>query len=147
MRRLLLSVTVITLFAFLGGAAGLAAPQEASTPQEPATSAKASTAKPHHHAHHRAKAAGVNYTAKYASGIQSLSGTLTAVDAGQKILVVTDSDGTPFNFKVGRGTKIEVNGQKGTLDSLSAQTNQQVSVKFRDRLNAGLVAQSVDIGG
>lgn len=69
------------------------------------------------------------------------------VDAGQKVVVVTDSNGTPFDFKVTRRTKIQVNGKKGTLDDLSGQTNQQASVKFRDNLDHGLVAQSIEIGG
>ncbi len=118
------------------------APQAA---QEPGTTTNA--AKPaHHHAHH-AKAAETNYTAKYAAGVQTVSGTLSMVDSGTKVLVVTDSDGTPFNIKITKGTRIRVNGKKGSLDDLSGQTNQQVSVKYHDRLNNGLVAQSVELGG
>ncbi|MGH9395656.1 MAG: hypothetical protein ACRD18_02225 [Terriglobia bacterium] len=149
MKKFLLSMTVFSLFVFLAGASVFAksALQDSATPQEPssttAPAAKAATHK--HHAHHMAKAAGTNYTAKYAAGVQDLSGTISAVDAGQKIVVVTNSDGTPFNFKVTHATKIEMNGKKGTLDALSDQTSKQVSVKYRDRMNAGLVAQSIDI--
>lgn len=149
MKKFLLSMTVLSLIAFLGGASALAksALQDTSTPQ--ASSSTTAPATEHHaHAktHHMKKAAGTNYTAKYAAGVQDLSGTLASVDAGQKVLVVTDSNGTPFDIKVTRATKIQMNGKKGTLDELSGSANQQVSVKYRDHLNAGLVAQSIDVG-
>ncbi|MGH9451900.1 MAG: hypothetical protein ACRD11_15425 [Terriglobia bacterium] len=151
MKKFLLSIMALSLFAFLGGASVLAKPalQDTSTPQTPSTTT-APAAKNHvHHAmhHHMKKAAGTNYTAKYAAGVQELSGTLESVEAGQKVLVITDSNGTPFNIKVNRATKIEMNGKKSTLDELSGSTSQQVTVKYRDRLNAGLVAASVSVGG
>ncbi|HEV2418830.1 MAG TPA: hypothetical protein VGX94_13605 [Terriglobia bacterium] len=138
MRKFVLSVMVLSLLALLGGASLFA---------EPAAQAPAATSQPAKHSHHAKKAGTENLTAKYAAGVQSLSGTLSIVDAQQKSVVVTDSNGTPFNITVGKGTKIEVSGKKGTLDDLSGQTNQQVSVKYRDRLDKGLSAVSIEVGG
>ncbi len=75
----------------------------------------------------------------------SLSGTLTMVDTTKRVVVVSDSDGVPFNFKVTRGTRIEVNGQKATLADLSGQTNKQVSVKYLDRMEEGMFANSITV--
>ncbi|MGH9352119.1 MAG: hypothetical protein ACRD2G_08175 [Terriglobia bacterium] len=142
MRKIVLSVMVLSLLALLGGASLFAksAAQDTSPAQTPAKASKTS----HHHAR---KAGAENLTAKYAAGVQSLSGTVSMVEAQQKVVVVTDSNGTPFNFMVGKGTKIEVSGKKGTLDDLSSQTSQQVSVKYRDRLDKGLTAVSIEVGG
>lgn len=143
MRKFVLSVMVLSLLALLGGASLFAksAAQDTSPAQE------SSTAKPSKTSHHARKAGTENLTAKYAAGVQSLSGTVAMVEAQQKVVVVTDSNGTPFNFMVGKGTKIEVNGKKGTLDDLGGQSNQQVSVKYRDRLDKGLTAVSIEVGG
>lgn len=142
MKKMALSLMVLSLLVVLGGVSIYA--QEAGSSSSSAAQNEAPKAKKATHHHH---AATQNLTAKYAKGLQDISGTLSMVDAGQKVVVVTDSNGTPFNFKVTRGTKIQVNGKKGTLDDLSGQTNQQVSVKFRDRLDHGLVAQSIELGG
>ena len=145
MRKMILSVTVLSLLVFLGGASlfGKPAAQDSSAAQESTNASKPA----HHAAHHAKKAVGENLTAKYAAGVQTLSGTVSMVDAQQKVVVVTNSDGTPFNFRVNKGTKIMVDGKKGSLDDLSGQTSKQVSVKFRDRLNTGLLAQSIEVGG
>ncbi len=144
MRKFVLSVMVLSLLALLGGASLFAksAAQDTSPAQAPAN-----TSKPSKTSHHARKAGAENLTAKYAAGIQSLSGTISMVEAQQKVVVVNDSNGTPFNFMVGKGTKIEVNGKKGTLDDLGGQSNQQVSVKYRDRLDKGLTATSIEVGG
>lgn len=146
MKKIILSLTVLSLLMVLGGFSVYAqdASQAGSSSSSTASQTEAPKAKKATHHHH---AATENLTAKYAKGVQDVSGTLSMVDSGQKVVVVTDSNGVPFNFKVTRGTKIQVNGKKGTLDDLSGQTNQQVSVKFRDHLDHGLVAQSIEIGG
>lgn len=93
-------------------------------------------------AHH---AATENLTAKYARGAQSVSGSISMVDADKKLVVITDSNGVPFDFKVTKGTRIEVNGKKSTLSDLAQQTNKQASVKYRDGLEHGLLAQSIQV--
>jgi hypothetical protein len=136
MRKAALTVTVLSLLAFLGGASAFAQQAGAAAQQ---TKPKATAAHHHHHA--------ANPNAKYQMGVHTLSGTLQTVDTNGKLLIVTGQDGTPFDIVVTRATHIQVKGQKGTLDSLADQANQQVTVKYRDRLQRGLVAQSVDVAG
>jgi hypothetical protein len=76
---------------------------------------------------------------------ETISGTLQMVAADQKIVVLTDSAGTPFNFKVTGATRIKVAGKKAKLDELTSQTNKTASVKFLPT-RSGNVAQSIEIG-
>jgi ABC-type amino acid transport substrate-binding protein len=76
---------------------------------------------------------------------ETISGTLQMVAADQKIVVLTDSAGTPFNFKVTGATRIKVAGKKAKLDELTSQTNKSASVKFLPT-RSGNVAQSIEIG-
>jgi outer membrane lipoprotein-sorting protein len=75
---------------------------------------------------------------------ETISGTLQMVVTDKKILVLTDSSGTPFNFKVTGATRIKVAGKKAKLDELTSQTNKAASVKFLPT-RSGNVAQSVEI--
>jgi hypothetical protein len=139
-RKGFLALLGLALVSFLGCAGLLAqgTPQTAAPAQTPATHHV------HHAMHHHAHA---NPMAKYQVGIHNLSGTLTTVDSSHHLVVVKDSDGVPFDFMVTRGTRIEVNGKRDTLDSLSDSTNQQVTVRFRDELQRGLRAVNVTVGG
>jgi ABC-type amino acid transport substrate-binding protein len=76
---------------------------------------------------------------------ETISGTLRMVAADKKIVVLTDSAGTPFNFKVTGVTRIKVAGKKAKLDELASQTNKTASVKFLPT-RSGNVAQSIEIG-
>lgn len=76
---------------------------------------------------------------------ETISGTLQMVAADKKIVVVTGSAGTPFDFKVTGATRIKVAGKKAKLDELASQTNKAVSVKFLPT-RSGNVAQSIEIG-
>jgi hypothetical protein len=141
MRRIFLTLTVLSLLAFLGGAS-LFAQQTGGTGQ---------TAPPKHalhHAHHMVHHAGARNTmARYQIGVHTLSGTLTTVDPNGHLVIVTDSNGTPFDFVVTHLTRIEINGKRDRLSALADQSNQQVTVKFRDDLRSGLRAESVQLGG
>jgi hypothetical protein len=75
---------------------------------------------------------------------ETISGTLQMVVADKKILVLTDSSGTPFNFKVTSATRIKVAGKKAKLDELASQTNKAASIKFLPT-RSGNVAQTVEI--
>ena len=75
---------------------------------------------------------------------ETISGTLQMVVADKKILVLTDSSGTPFNFKVTGATRIKVAGKKAKLDELASQTNKAASIKFLPT-RSGNVAQTVEI--
>ena len=76
---------------------------------------------------------------------ETISGTLQMVAADKKIMVLTDSAGAPFNFKVTSTTRIKVAGKKAKLDELASQTNKSASVKFLPT-RSGNVAQSIEIG-
>jgi hypothetical protein len=144
MRKPVLTLIVVSLLAFLGGASAFAQQAGGAAQQSTPPSSTAHHAMHHaaHHAHHAA-----NQYAKFEAGLHTTTGKLSTVDANGKLLIVTGDDGTPFDFKVTRATRIEVNGQKSTLADLSGKTDQQVTVKFRDDLTHGLVARSVDISG
>ena len=133
MKKLFLFVMALSMGAFLGGAILMA--QDAGQ-QAPATASeaapKAKTAK-----HHMASAAVAEET---------ISGTISMVDTDKRIVVVTDSNGIPFNFAVNGRTKITVGGQKAKLADLSSSTSKQASVKFRAEKKAGDIATSIEVG-
>jgi ABC-type amino acid transport substrate-binding protein len=79
-----------------------------------------------------------------AAKAETLTGTLTIVQADKKLVVVTNSSGIPFSFKV-TGTRITVNGQKAKLADLSSQTNKQATVKYVPS-RSGNVAKTIEIG-
>jgi hypothetical protein len=142
MRKAVLAVTVICLAGFLGGMSAFAQ-QAGATASQTKPETHAAHHAMHHAAHHRA----ANPDAKYEMGTHTLSGTISTVDTNGKLLIVTGPDGTPFDFVVNRATHIQVKGQKSNLGSLADQTHQQVTIKYRDRLQRGLVARSVDVSG
>jgi len=61
---------------------------------------------------------------------QTVSGTISMVAAANHLVIVKDASGTPFDFRVGKFTKIDINGQKATLKQLSSEINNSVSVRF-----------------
>ncbi|MGH9360151.1 MAG: hypothetical protein ACRD22_13220 [Terriglobia bacterium] len=133
MKKLVVSVFVLSLVAFWGSASTFAkkAQAENSSTSEPAAhAAKATT---HHHAR------------KAAAKSETISGTISMVDAANKIVVVTDSNGVPFDFKVTHRTRIDVNGNRASLSQLADQTNKQASVKFMDRMKAGQFAETIKV--
>jgi hypothetical protein len=144
MRKAVLTLIVLSLLAFLGGASAFAGQAGGAAQQTTPATSTAHHAMHHavHHARHMA-----NQYAKYQAGLHTTTGKLSTVDANGNLLIVTGPDGTPFDFRVTRATHILVNGQKSTLADLSGKTDQQVTVKFRDDLTHGLVARSVDISG
>jgi len=75
---------------------------------------------------------------------ETISGTLQTVVADKKIVILTDSAGTPFNFKITGATRIKVGGKKAKLDDLASQTSKGASVKFLPT-RAGNVAQTIEI--
>jgi F420-0:gamma-glutamyl ligase len=76
---------------------------------------------------------------------ETLSGTLQTVVAEQKLVVVTDASGIPFNFKVTGATKIKVGGSKAKLADLSGATGKPVSVKFLAEKKTGDVAVTIEV--
>lgn len=131
MKQRLLSLLVVLVVALLGAASVLA--QEAEKPAAPEATPKTAKARP----------------AKHSGGEavkpETVSGTLSAVDADKKLVVVTDGNGIPFDFEVNSGTKITVSGSKSELGDLASNTNKQASVTFLAMKKRGNLAKSIEI--
>jgi hypothetical protein len=125
--KVLTLVTMFTLLLF--GAIFASASQDQSAPaQSTSTEKAAKPAKAHHMA---------------AAKAESLSGTISSVDAEKNLLVVSGSDGVPYNFTVSKSTKITSGGSKAKLSDL--QQGKQVSVSFVDMKKKGDWAKSVEV--
>jgi hypothetical protein len=124
---LLLTALVLVLF---GAMTVMAQDQPAAQSQE--SSAPATTTKKH------AKAG-----ASYAAKAETLSGTISSVDADKHLVVVNSSDGVPYDFSVGKGTKITAGGSKAKLGDL--QSGKQVSVSFIAEKKRGNMARSIEV--
>ena len=74
---------------------------------------------------------------------ETLSGTISAVDADKHLVVVSGSDGVPYNLTVGKGTKITAGGSKAKLSDL--QTGKQASVTFVAEKKHGNLARSIEV--
>lgn len=121
---LLLGVLLVSLVSILPALAQEAAPSKEKPAEEkaaPAEKPKAEAVKP-----------------------ETISGNLQMVITDKKLVVLTDSSGVPFNFKVTGATRIKVGGKKAKLDELAGQTNKSASVKFLP-LRTGNVAQSIEV--
>ena len=75
---------------------------------------------------------------------ETLSGKISDVDASQKLVIVRDSSGTPFDFVVTPSTRIESGSQRIALQKLSSDTSQMASIRFIPE-GRGDVAQSIKI--
>ena len=120
----LLGVLLVTFVIILPAVAQEAAPSKEQPAEEkaaPAEKPKAEAVKP-----------------------ETISGTLQMVVADKKLVVLTDSSGIPFDFKVSGATRVKVGGKKAKLDDLAAQTSKSASVKFLP-LRTGNVAQSIEV--
>ena len=79
------------------------------------------------------------------TGPQTLVGKISMVQVREGLVVVKDSNGVPFDFKVAHA-KIEIDGQRGKMTNLSADINKAVSVKYIP-LASGDVAQTIVVKG
>jgi hypothetical protein len=73
---------------------------------------------------------------------QDLKGTISMVDPKMNLVVVRDSSGVPFDFKVARYTRIDAGAQREGLSQLAP--NQSVSVHFVPETN-GDIARTIQI--
>jgi hypothetical protein len=138
MRQIEKSIPYVLLAAlcfFLGAASGVA--QQTKMPTQKAVS----KARMMHTA--PAKVIGPG---KVLAPKETLSGTVSMVDATQNLVVVTGANGIPYDFQVTRGTRITVAGQKSGIDGLADQVNKQISVEFVPRAG-GNFAESIEISG
>jgi hypothetical protein len=75
---------------------------------------------------------------------ENLSGHIDMVDTANHLLIVKDSSGTTFDFKVTPATRIREDGAKATLPDLSAKTNDEVTVHFVPE-RRGDIAESIKL--
>jgi len=130
MNNKVLALVVASILTVFSAISMMANGQPAGMPQDQAAPA-ASEAKP-------AKAAPMK-----AAAAETLSGTIASVDAEKKLVVVTGSNGVPYNFTVSGSTKITVGGSKAKLSDL--QTGKQASVSFVPAKKRGNLAKSIDV--
>jgi hypothetical protein len=121
-KKVLMFVTLLALALF--GAILAAAQDQPAAPDQAAPAAAAKPAKMHH----------------MAAAAETLSGTVSSVDADKHVLVVSGSDGVPYNFMFNKGTKIMSGGSKAAVADLQGK---QVSVSFVDMKKKGDWAKSV----
>jgi hypothetical protein len=134
MKKHLLLVVTLSMCTFLGGSILMAqSTADQSKPAATASEAKKPAAKAHRHA-------------AMAAPAETLSGTISMVDADKHLVVVTDSNGVPFDITVTGRTKITVGGQKAKLADLSTATSKQASVTYRSEKTAGDIASSIEVG-
>ena len=77
---------------------------------------------------------------------ETLSGKITMVEPGQKLVVVQDSNGVPFDMVVTPKTRIRSGNQAITLKELTEYQNKDVSIQFVPE-RRGDVAESIRISG
>jgi hypothetical protein len=123
------------LFLLLCAASGAA--QQNSSPTTKAT-AKSQPMKKSH--------AAVIGAGKVLGPKKILSGTISTVDTTNDLMVLTGTNGVPYNFRVTRGTRITISGKKSGIGDLSSQANAQASIQFVPR-SKGNFSESVTVGG
>lgn len=130
--RMLTLVAVVALVLF-GAISGMATDQPAAQDQPAAPAAGDKAAKP------------MKHHAMAAAASETLSGTLTAVDADKKLVVVNSSSGIPYDFMVSGATQIKVGGTKAKLADLSGATSKQATVTFMAEKKKGNIARSIEV--
>jgi len=77
---------------------------------------------------------------------ETLSGTITTVEPGQKLVIVKGPDGVPFDVVVTPKTRIRSGDRVIAIKELTHYQNKDVSVRFLPE-RRGDVAESIRIGG
>jgi len=130
MKEKMLTLVAVFAIVLFGAISGVAQDPSAAQAAAPATG-KATKPMKHH--------------AMAAAASETVSGTITAVDTDKKIVVVSGSNGVPYDFTVGGATKITVGGSKGKLADLSGATNKQATVTFMAEKKRGDIAKSIEV--
>jgi len=89
---------------------------------------------------------GTNSAVRSAWPPETISGKVTMVDPQQRLVVIQDSDGVPFDMVVTGKTHIESGNEAVPLQDLSQYQNRNVSIRFVPE-RRGDVAESIRIGG
>jgi hypothetical protein len=77
---------------------------------------------------------------------ETLSGKISMVDPGEKLVVVQTPDGVSFDMVVTGTTRIKSGDRTVPLNDLQQDVNKTVSVRFTPE-RRGDVARSIEIGG
>lgn len=136
MKNRMLTFVAVLALVLLGAISLMAQDQPAAAQDQSAPAASDNAAKPAAPAKHHAMAAAASET---------VSGTLTMVDADKKLVVVSGSSGVPYDFMVTGATRIKVGANKAKLADLSSDTNKQATVMFMAEKKRGNVAKSIEV--
>jgi len=134
MKNRIFTLLIAAALVLMGAVAVMAQDQPAAAAPDQAAPAKAGKMAKH------AKSAAMAEAVKP----ETVSGTLTTVDASKMMVVVT-AGGVPYDFVVSKGTKITVGGSKAKLDDLGSNTNKQASVTFMAERKKGNLARSIEV--
>lgn len=74
---------------------------------------------------------------------ENLKGTVSMVDPNMDLIVVRDSSGVPFDFKIAQTTRIDAGQQREHLSQLAPQ--QSVTVRFVPE-SKGDIARTIEVG-
>lgn len=77
---------------------------------------------------------------------ETIKGTVMMVNPAERLVVVKDSSGIPFDMIVNHSTRIESGNQKLNLDQLKADVHKNVSVNFVPE-RAGDMARLIQVNG
>jgi hypothetical protein len=77
---------------------------------------------------------------------EDLSGAITAVDPSDKEVTLMGSNGVPYDFDLGKTTRVELSGNKIAASQLATETNKQATVHFVPTARGNL-ADSIQISG
>lgn len=87
-----------------------------------------------------------NESARAAWPAENLSGTIMMVDPNLNLVVVQGPDKVPFDMRVARSTQIRMGDKTLTLQDLTQDKNDSVSVRFVPTAS-GDVARTIQIAG
>ncbi len=134
MKEKMVTLVAVLALVLFGAISGMAQDQPAAQDQSAAAPATGNATKP---MKHHAMAMG--------GASETLSGTLSAVDADKKLVVVNGSNGVPYDFMVSGATKITVGGSKAKLADLSGDTSKQATVTFMAEKKRGNMARTIEV--
>lgn len=77
---------------------------------------------------------------------ESLTGTIMSVDPQNRMMVIKDSSGVPFDIMVNHGTLIKAGNREVKLGDLSSDVNKQAAIRFVPE-RKGDVAETIHTNG
>lgn len=93
-----------------------------------------------------AKATAVKTASQAAWPSETLSGKITMVNSNSRILVMTNSEGVPFDMHVTKATSIRSGNRPVTLNALAKDMQKNVTVRFTPE-RSGDMAKTIQLQG